>query len=242
MNDVRAEGWGLRMRDLCEETGLNRQAIHFYIREGLLPPGRKTGRNTALYGEVHLERLRLVQRLQRERFLPLAAIKALLDGGGEEFDADQRAWLRELKTRVAGTLARGADRAEPVPVASLLDAHGVSEVELAELDALGIIPVGEDADGARVIHPDDAWALEIVGALRALGFTDERGFGAADLAFYERFVSELFTAEAALLSERLTRLTPDVAARMTEQVLPLIHQFITRYHEAKIRRFFAGME
>ena len=202
----------------------------------------QAGQRNRLAGFLAIAVLVIIQTLQRERFLPLAAIKALLDGGGDEYDADQRAWLRELKTHVAGTLARGSDRAEPVPVAALLDAHGVTEVELAELDALGIIPVGEDADGARVIHPDDAWAVEIVGGLRALGFTEERGFGAGDLAFYERFVTEFFAAERALLAERLTRLTPDEAARMSEQVLPLIHRFITKYHEAKIRRFFAAME
>ena len=37
--------WCYRMKDLCEATGLPRQAIHFYIQQGLLPAGRKTGRN-----------------------------------------------------------------------------------------------------------------------------------------------------------------------------------------------------
>ena len=36
-----------RMKDLCELTGLPRQVIHFYIQQGLVPPGVKTGRNMA---------------------------------------------------------------------------------------------------------------------------------------------------------------------------------------------------
>ncbi|HMY59542.1 MAG TPA: MerR family transcriptional regulator, partial [Pseudomonadota bacterium] len=68
----------LRMKDLCARTGLPRQAIHFYIREGLLPEGRKTGRNMAYYGEEHIERIALIRRLQEERFLPLRAIKVVL--------------------------------------------------------------------------------------------------------------------------------------------------------------------
>ena len=72
-----------RMRDLCERTGLNRQAIHFYIQRGLLPPGEKTGPNMAWYEQGHLERLLLIKRLQHERFLPLNAIKAMLALAGK---------------------------------------------------------------------------------------------------------------------------------------------------------------
>ena len=39
----RAEAWPYKMRDLCRITGMPRQAIHFYIQQGLVPPGRKTG-------------------------------------------------------------------------------------------------------------------------------------------------------------------------------------------------------
>jgi DNA-binding transcriptional MerR regulator len=234
--------WALRMRDLCDATGLQRQAIHFYIKEGLLPAGRKTGRNMAYYGAVHLERLELIRRLQHERFLPLKAIKALIDGGDGQYTAEQRQWLRDLKRRVATTLARGADAPETVVVQPLLDAHQVSRDELAQLEDAGVVPVGCDATGRPVISIDDAWAIETLGELRRLGFTPERGFGVADIALYERFVSALFEAEAALLSERLTTLDADVAAGMVERVMPLVHRFITRFHEAKIRRFFAAME
>ena len=71
--------WPYKMKDLCERTGLGRQAIHFYIQRGLLPPGHKTGHNMAYYSEVHLERIQLIRKLQHERFLPLDAIKAILD-------------------------------------------------------------------------------------------------------------------------------------------------------------------
>lgn len=45
------ERYPYRMKDLCELTGLGRQAIHFYIQRELLPPGYKTGRNMAYYGK-----------------------------------------------------------------------------------------------------------------------------------------------------------------------------------------------
>src|SRR3990167_7497312 len=68
-----------RMKDLCAQTGLQRQAVHFYIQQGLLPEGEKTGRNMAYYSQIHVERLRLIRRLQEEHFLPLKAIRAVVD-------------------------------------------------------------------------------------------------------------------------------------------------------------------
>ena len=52
------------------------------VNEGLLPPPVKTAHNMGWYSEQHVETLKLIQRLQRERFLPLKAIKSLLHDRG----------------------------------------------------------------------------------------------------------------------------------------------------------------
>src|SRR5262245_23196947 len=72
----------MRIGELAERTGISRETIHFYLREGLLPRPRKAGRNMAFYEDTHVERLLLIKRLQNERFLPLARIKQLLSGQG----------------------------------------------------------------------------------------------------------------------------------------------------------------
>lgn len=245
--------WTLRMKDLSDASGLQRQAIHFYIKEGLLPPGAKSARNMAWYGPVHLERLHIIRRLQHERFLPLKAIRAILDGVSDAFSEEQRGFIRDVK-RHAATL-RGPDRVTPVPVEALLATSGVSEGDLAELDRLGVAPVvtlqagaeqgpeaPESEGGARFVAAEDAWAVELMGELRRLGFTDGAGFGPRDLAIYEEAISTLFEREKELLAERLTRFPPAEAAAMVERVLPLVHRFLNRYHESKIRRFFAAWE
>lgn len=65
----------LRMRDVCARTGLARSTIHHYIREGLLPQPRKTGRNAALYDEEFVRRAQLIKSLQEKTHLPLRAIR-----------------------------------------------------------------------------------------------------------------------------------------------------------------------
>lgn len=69
----------MRVRDLAEKAGVSRTTIHYYYREGLLPPPLKTGRTMALYTDVHLECLRFIRRLREERGLPIAAVRRELE-------------------------------------------------------------------------------------------------------------------------------------------------------------------
>lgn len=232
--------WRLRMRDLCERTGLSRQVVHYYIREGLLPPGHKATRNSAWYGDAHVERLLLIRRLQTERFLPLRAIRAVLDEDSGPFTRAQRDWIRELKASVATSVARGSDAQERVEVAPLLKEHGVTVDELSRLSELGLVPVVSEGR-QDFVAAEDAWILAFVGELRGMGFTAARGFLVEDLAVYEEAISRLFDAETTLLASRISRLAVAEAGPMLERLLPLINLFLTRYHDAKVRRFFASM-
>lgn len=230
-----------RMKDLCEKTGLPRQVIHFYIQQGLVPEGHKTGRNMAYYGEAHLERLLLVRKLQHERFLPLKAIRAVLEERDEVFSPAQRALLRDVKVHLSGSAVAPERPRERVAVGPLLERYGVTTEDFAKLVELGFLGVADDAEGRAVIAADDAWMLETFGELRALGFSEALGFSAADLAVLEEPLSLLFQREAALLSERIAHLSPEQVARMVEKSLPLINTFLVKYHEAKIRNFFAAL-
>lgn len=231
--------WRLRMKDLCDQTGLSRQVIHFYIREGLLPPGLKASRNSAFYGDIHIERLQLIRRLQAERFLPLRAIRAVLDEDSGPFTREQRAWIRDLKAASASSLARGSDRLEKVAVEPLLAEYGITQQELDEMSGMGLVPVVDDPECGCVIAVEDTWLLSLLGELRRSGFTEDRGFRVVDLAIYEEAISGLFDKETAMLAERISRFRPSEAAPMLERLLPLVNAFLTRYHETRIRRFFA---
>src|SRR5262245_61688730 len=69
----------MRMAELAAKSGVARETIHFYLREGLLPRPRKGGRTVAYYGEEHLSRLLLVRRLREEKYLPSAVIRRILE-------------------------------------------------------------------------------------------------------------------------------------------------------------------
>jgi DNA-binding transcriptional MerR regulator len=78
----------MKISELCERSGVPLPTIKFYIREGLLPAGRRTAKNQADYSEEHLERLMLVRALRDDAGLPIATIANALkaaDGVREEF-------------------------------------------------------------------------------------------------------------------------------------------------------------
>jgi DNA-binding transcriptional MerR regulator len=72
---------GLKMSELAEASGVSAGTIKHYLREGLLGDDEgivRTSRNMAWYPAEYVERIRLIKRLQEERFLPLRLIKEAL--------------------------------------------------------------------------------------------------------------------------------------------------------------------
>jgi DNA-binding transcriptional MerR regulator len=228
-----------RMKELCDLTGLPRQAIHFYIQEGLVPAGTKTGRNTAFYGDEHVERLKLIKKLQHEKFLPLRAIKALLDGSDGDFTADQQHFLGGVK-RELDTALRPQNEGRLVDLESLGDRTGVARDEIEQMIELGFLGATKGPDGRAMVTEDDAWIVENYGRMRAAGFSRELGFGPEDLAIYAEAIEKLLVKEREMLAKRLAGIPPARAARMIERALPIVHDSLVRLHIARVRAFFSS--
>ena len=70
---------GLKMSELADASGVSAGTIKHYLREGLLPEPMRTSRNMAYYDARLAERVRVIKQLQRECFLPLEHIDAILE-------------------------------------------------------------------------------------------------------------------------------------------------------------------
>ncbi|MFJ2827165.1 MerR family transcriptional regulator [Streptomyces sp. NPDC087263] len=68
----------MRLTELSERSGVSIATIKYYLREGLLAPGRRIGATTAEYGEDHLRRLRLVRALIQEGRVPVTTAREVL--------------------------------------------------------------------------------------------------------------------------------------------------------------------
>ncbi|WP_399093445.1 MerR family transcriptional regulator [Streptomyces sp. BBFR2] len=68
----------MRIGELSRETGVAVPTIKYYVREGLLPAGRLTSPNQAVYEESHARRLRLIRGLMEVGGLSVAAVREVL--------------------------------------------------------------------------------------------------------------------------------------------------------------------
>ena len=117
---ARSRPRAFKMKDLERASGVGRETIRFYIREGLLPEPERPGRNVAWYDPSFVERLALIKELQRKRFLPLHAIKAIV--GGSESAADWLHMIAELVRTLEPAIVRlGVATPAEVDVESLAD-------------------------------------------------------------------------------------------------------------------------
>ncbi|MFJ4864607.1 MerR family transcriptional regulator [Streptomyces sp. NPDC088748] len=68
----------MRLAELSERSGVAIATIKYYLREGLLPPGRRVSATTADYDEGHLRRLRLVRAMIQVGRVPVADVRKVL--------------------------------------------------------------------------------------------------------------------------------------------------------------------
>jgi DNA-binding transcriptional MerR regulator len=141
----------MKMAELSRVSGVSVATIKMYLREGLLPAGEKRGPNQALYGEVHLKRLRLV--------------RALVTVGG-------------LNLNSARAVISAIDSEMPVAQAFEIAQHAVSDSASAAPDAEALRAIDEATEGWHV-SADNPGRLQAARALDffvGAGQWDARGW------------------------------------------------------------------
>jgi DNA-binding transcriptional MerR regulator len=169
----------MRMAELSTESGVPVATVKYYLREGLLPAGRRIGPNQAQYSEEHLRRLRLVCALREIGGLSLAevaAVLAALDSGHTSPVVLGVAQDGRVSTRPTGEAARAwaLDRVRALLGGGPVDATDPSIANLvtvlATFHALGHSAVtGKLADYAalaRATAEVDAGLIAEVGPAR----------------------------------------------------------------------------
>lgn len=122
--------------ELCELADVTPRTVRYYVQQGLLPSPGTRGPG-ARYDERHLDRLRLIRRLQREH-LPLAeirhqlagldddAVRALVRESRESRDEPSErsalAYVRDVLAGTSGTRKPPARTASPGAAAPLMSA------------------------------------------------------------------------------------------------------------------------
>jgi len=123
--------------------------IRFLETEGLIQPARSPS-GYRRFATADVERLRYILTAQRDRYLPLRVIKDQLDAAGQDHASGSVSQHPAL-----------AGRPVPLTRRDLLEATGLDEARLAELEDFGLV-----RRNGRLYGPD---ALAAASAIVALG-------------------------------------------------------------------------
>jgi len=194
----------LRMGELAEASGVPAPTIKHYLREGLLPEPVKTSRNMAYYPPEFVDRIKLIKRLQEERFMPLKAIRSVLDEDPERASAMLELEDRILDRALAGERARTS-------AAEVRKRYGVPKEVLDRLAELEIL-----TPNSRGYSPSDIKIVEAIGRFRAGGYDEQIGFTVYDTLRYKEALEQLVRQEVDMV---MNRLAGEVSAERVVEML-----------------------
>lgn len=209
----------MKMSELVDASGVPAATIKHYLREGLLPEPIKTSRNMAWYRPETVERIALIRRLQEERFMPLKAIRSVL-----EEDSDQAVALLEVEDSILERALSG-ERTRTAP-AEVRRAYGVPAEVLDRLAEIGIL-----TPNSRGYSPEDVRIIEAISRFRAGGYDEQTGFTVYDTLRYRAALDDLVREEVDVLMERLgDELSDEQARRLIESGVEPLRDFIAALH------------
>jgi DNA-binding transcriptional MerR regulator len=175
----------MKISQLVKRTGVPKETIHFYIRQGLLRKPRKSGANTANYGEKYVEQIQLIKDLRDNYYLPIPEIKKIIKNLKKQSPSNQA--ISQFHSR----FFRPADRLFANEIKgrdAFRQETGLGEKWLTKAEEWGVITPEVLQDGEVVYAPDDVAIGKLMVDMDQLGFGPRDGFDPEDLRYIGEFV------------------------------------------------------
>ena len=180
--------------------------IRFLENEGLIQPARSPSKYRK-FSPADVERLRYILTAQRDQYLPLRVIKDQLDADGQD-DSPRRAGRYPVLADPADVIGPAA----PLTRREMLEATGLDEARLAELEDFGLVRrsggrYGPDAlAAARAVVALDRYGVQ-ARHLRVLRASAER-----ETALIEQVVAPMLRQRSDGARDRAGRTAREIAA------------------------------
>jgi len=180
----------MKISELVKRTGVPKETIHFYIREGLLRKPRKSGVNSAEYNERYVDQIQLIKDLRDNYYLPIPEIKKVVKDFNKQSPSDQA--VSQFYSR----FFRPADRLlarEVISKEAFRQATGLGRNWLDKAEEWELIKP-ERRNGDVVYSPDDLAVGKLMVDMDQLGFGPKNGFDPEDLRQIAEFVKEFVSS------------------------------------------------
>ena len=175
----------MKISQLVRRTGVPKETIHFYIREGLLRKPRKSGVNSAEYNETYVDQVQLIKDLRDNYYLPIPEIKKIVKDFRKQSPSGQA--ISQFHSR----FFRPADRLFTNEVKgrdAFRKATGLGKKWLMKAEKWGVITPDILEDGQVVYSPDDVAVGKLMVDMDQLGFGPKDGHDPEDLRYIAEFV------------------------------------------------------
>ncbi len=188
----------MKISDLTKRTGVTKETIHHYIREGLLRKPRKRGKKTADYGEVYVRQVRLIKEMRDNYFLPLPIIKKILKEHKKQTPSEQSSF--QLQSEYLRPIERFFP-SEIVGKDAFQEATGLGRYWLDNMEAWGIIS-SSVRDGEPVYSHENVIIGRLLVDMDRLGFGPRDGYDPKGLKPISDFIQSYHTVSTREYLER----------------------------------------
>ncbi len=228
----------MRIGELVEKTGVPKETLHFYIRQGLLPRPRRAQGRLPDYSEAHLRRVLWIRELREEFFLPIPEIKKILRQNRRQSRSDRA--VSAFHNRYFRPLDRLLSR-EVVGRRAFCEATGLGRKWLEVMEDWGVL-AAESRGGRPAYSADDVILARLIVDMDRLGFGPKDGYNPRELKrvadFLRRFVR---TSHRAYYEKRLTALPTDDLAEKGAQFVEIMSLFFYHLYRKLVREEFARL-
>lgn len=211
----------MKMSELAERTGVNRETIRVLIRRGLIPQPEKPKATIAHYTEDHVQAVLAVRQLQQQFRMTLDQIGKVLQGKPIDQRVESTAFSHLEQLVAVGV----GFQDQLVPIESLVTSNPHAITDAKAFEGLGMVDRIRTPQGDFLSYTD-ARLISIWGEMRGVGFDEAANFYPDSLDHYMRASEYLAQAEAEKFVARTEgRMSETEAADMLQFALPRMLDF-----------------
>lgn len=178
----------MKIRDLIKQTGVSKETIHHYLREGILQKPRKTGKNSADYSESHVEQIRTIKALRENYYLPIPVIKKLIKKHKKQTHPEKSSFqflIEKFKPLEQLLSSEGM-----VGRQAFMETTGLSEKWLSKMEGWGILTPTLQSD--QVYYSQDNVIIgRLLVEMDRSGIGPRHGFDPKELAKFTNLFRQL---------------------------------------------------
>lgn len=195
----------MKISELAKKTGVPKETIHYYLREGLIPKPKKLGKNVADYNGTHVEQIRLIKQIQDQFFLPLSLIKKIVKRRKKSPELQSILQMRSEYFTPFSQIFEG----EIVGEDAFCETTGLGPKWLTRFQEWGVI-TAESRNGKKIYSQDNVIIGKLLVEMDHAGFGPKDGFDLEHVRRYtEKFREIAVMAHMNYLQTSLDKFTPE---------------------------------